>query len=71
MERICKNCQHFVLRDIGNSLPLWGECMKSVTETAGTDDLEAFDAFTWDDRSCSNFEPLQDQVWEDESGVAD
>ena len=62
MERICKNCQHFTLRDFSNSSPLWGECMKSVTETAEISGREAAGAFMWDDKSCGDFEQSCDQV---------
>ena len=55
MERVCKNCEHFV-QVSSTSEHIWGDCMKSVSPV-GTDGRKIHGAFMWADKTCIDFKP--------------
>jgi hypothetical protein len=59
MEKICKNCKHFIQRSIGISSDPWGECMKakdSLQKNRKTNPHEEHGVFKWADSTCQDFE---------------
>ena len=56
MERICKNCEHFMQKSTSYPRYIWGDCMKPTTSAAADEEKER-GTFMWADKTCSDFKP--------------
>ncbi len=54
MDKVCKNCEYFVIKSSYLSPHVWGDCTKpgkSVRDFKGNETSP----FTWDDKTCQDF----------------
>jgi hypothetical protein len=60
MEAICKNCQHFEAKSLGDGIHLWGLCVKPEDSEIKADPRKRAGAFCWGDAICANFKPIEE-----------
>ena len=60
MDKICKNCEYFVIASLCFTPHIWGDCTKSGKSVRGSKGNET-SSFTWGDQTCQDFRPRTKQ----------
>jgi hypothetical protein len=61
MDKVCKNCEYFVIASLCFTTHIWGDCTKSGKSVGGSNGNETPSPFTWGDQTCQNFRPRTKQ----------